>query len=136
MLIVMVLSFVIMGVSCDKGDDKATLDCTKFKAAVIDKDIAVLNSEIARLVDDLKPAPTVSDEIGHSKNIGILIQRINECDSVTAGLICYACIETLPAQTEIRVRVDSAGVLVYRIIDISTPEGAKLKFVNIHEASY
>ena len=82
---------------------------------------------------DLEPSPTKDDRIGHRKNVDILINRINaSCEQLSAEIICYACVLTLPAQTEIGVTVDSIGFSWSRTIDIFTPEDNILSFAGIH----
>jgi hypothetical protein len=95
----------------------------------------IINTEITKLVVDLNPAPTNTDDIGHLINLEILLNRIIKCDAVSAELICYACIKTYPAQSEILVTSDSMGFFVQRIIDIRTPEDGKLAFAGIHAAN-
>ena len=90
--------------------------------------------EINELTADLKPSPTEDDNIGHRKNFEILINRINvNCEGISVSMICYACIKTLPAQTELKVIVDSSGFQVTRTIDITTPEKKILSCNRIHE---
>jgi len=133
-LSILIFLMGLMVMSCNKGEDISTINCDQFKTAVISNNNETLKAEIAKLVTDLSPAPTAADVIGQGKNIGILINRINECDKVSAELNCYACIKTYPAQSEILIQADSSGVIIHRIIDITTPEAGKLTFAGIHEA--
>lgn len=128
------MSFII---SCDKeeNNDTVNVDCKQLKAGIIDYNNDILNEEITKFLNDLSPTPTEDDNIGHEININTLIERINQCDSISAELFCYACIKTYPAQSEITLETDSMGILVSRIIDIITPDDDKLKYGNIH-ASY
>ena len=82
---------------------------------------------------DLFPEATNNDAIGQSENMNLLIQRLNsQCATMEATLLCYACIKTLPAQSEIRVLLDSLEFTVERVLDISTPDDEILNFVRIH----
>jgi hypothetical protein len=63
-----------------------------------------------------------------------LVNRINsKCENISAELICYACIETYPPQSEILLTTDSVGASINRTIDILTPSKDKLSFVRIHK---
>ena len=133
---VIFFSYLLSIVSCDT-ENHATpfgLDCNLLKTGLLQNDNALISPEIAKLVKDLNPAPNNSDEIGHSNNCDILIGRLNKCENISAELLCYACIKTYPAQTEILLRIDSAGEMVSRVIDISTPEDIKLSYIRIHQS--
>ena len=94
-----------------------------------------LNLEIAKpnlesLLIDYSPEPTSEDPIGHEQNLNDFIQELNEECDLEASLVCYACIETFPEQSEVRVMLDSSGILVSSIVDIVTSE--KLTVREIH----
>jgi len=130
--------FIIFCVSsCDKTVDPdgnfEKVNCDSLNAGIINTDSRIVKSEVNKLVTDLKPKVTANDRFGHKENLSILINRLNmQCTSITAELICYACIYTNPPQSEILVSTDSIGVTIKRIIDISTPEDAILSCVRIH----
>ena len=88
----------------------------------------MVNQEINKLTADLEPV-----DGDHSKNLDTLIGRIgDENPNFKIELLCYACIETLPPQSEILITLDSSGVQVDRIIDITTPDGGLLKSRGMH----
>lgn len=136
---VLILFFVVFISSCDNfvdnpNVDLENLDCDKLKDGIINMDSKTVKSEIDKLVIDLEPSKTASDNIGHKENIDLLIKRMNtQCANISAELICYACIKTNPPQSEILVTTDSIDTVISRVIDILTPEAATLDFVRIHE---
>ncbi|MEJ2054330.1 MAG: hypothetical protein P8X42_10450 [Calditrichaceae bacterium] len=84
-------------------------------------------------MSDLKPHSSDKDSRGQFENITTLIKRINSnCDDITSELFCYACIETLPPQSEIILTADSSGTSINRIIDILTPADDKLQCLRVH----
>lgn len=92
-----------------------------------------MKAEINKLVTDLVPSKTDSDPIGHKENLALLIEQLNiQCDNITAELICYACIKTGIAQSEILVTTDSLGTDINRVIDILTPDDDTLFGWAIH----
>lgn len=120
--------------ACDKNDisPNATVDWSTLKNGVIDKDNSKVGPEISKLLTGSEPDPTGNDEIGQKANIEKLIREINKSSVLVAELICYACIETLPPQTEIRLTA-LGGVPVTRVIDISTHDDGILKYSAIHD---
>ncbi len=89
------------------------------------------------LIDDLcttyLPQPTTMDAIGHEKNINNLIQSINDdYPCAVASLVCYACIETNPAISEIRIDVQIDSNNYFVVIDLFTPEDDVISFSNMH----
>ena len=134
-----ILFFIVFISSCDKAvnnsnNDWENLDCDNLKAGIINMDSDIVKSEINKLVTDLEPVITDSDNIGHKENLDLLIEQLNtQCDNVSAELICYACIYTNPAQSEILVTTDSLGITIDRVVDISTPKDARLYCVRIHK---
>ena len=127
-----ILMLSVISVSCRKADDSSRVNCDQLKDGLINQDHEILKTEIAKLVNDLNPVPVATDAIGHEKNMDLLIKRMNECNQLTAEIQCYACIKTLPAQSEILIRLDSANTRINRILDISTPENGKMSFASVH----
>ena len=136
---VFILFFVASISSCDKavedtGIEWENIDCDNLKTGIINTDSDIVKAEINKLVTDLEPVKTDSDPIGHKDNLALLIEQLNiQCDNITAELICYACIETNPPQSEILVTTDSLGTDINRIIDIFTPDDDALSVRIIHK---
>ena len=126
---------VVLASSCDKDNisPNPNIDWNGLENAVIEKDNSKVGQEISKLLIDTEPKPIDNDLIGQKFNIDNLIAEINKSGVLTAKLFCYACIETLPEQTEITITTKSSGVSVSRIIDISTPKDGVLEYVDIHD---
>jgi hypothetical protein len=119
-------------ISCEKQDIE-NIDCEAFISALNTMDENILKSEIEKLTIDLSPHPSDEDIIGHSINLQTLIDRLNSgCDAYTASLLCYACIETYPVQSEILLEFYFGGGKQTVAIDIHTPENDILRFAGIH----
>ena len=135
---IIILVFIVCVSSCDKAvdpdGDLEKINCDSLKTGIINMDSRIVKSEVNKLVTDLKPTVTASDRFGHKENLSILISRLNtQCISIDAELICYACIESNPPQSEILVVTDSVGFPIKRVIDIFTPADSNLSCVRIHE---
>ena len=135
-ILFIVLCFFIL--SCQKDTDMLSvtwynMDCDNLRMGIINRDNDIVKFEINKLTIDLHPKVTDNDRFGHAENLDLLINRLNiHCDNISSELICYACIETNPPQSEILVTTDSAGTMVNRVIDISTPDDDILSHVRMH----
>lgn len=125
---------VLSLLACHKAKDTVVnTDCEALNTALIDRDLEVIKAQVNPLALDLPPQPASGDELGHAQNLETLVDRLNDqCDDYTASVLCYACIETLPLQSEILIELDSAGMPIERILDLTTPEDAPLAVINIH----
>jgi len=130
-LVIFLFSFFV---SCENNSEPEDLNCEKFSTGIVNLDQEIVSEELSKILSDLNPKITSTDKLGHENNLSTLIDRINsQCGNIKSELICYACIETYPLQSEIKVTTDSLGISVYRIIDILTSSEKKLSFVRIHK---
>lgn len=121
-------------ISCDKEDKIANPDCQTFAEALVFLKSDSIKEVIDILTVDLNPVIKEDDTWGQKENINLLIERLNaQCENISVSLGCYACILTLPPQSEIIITADSAGVEIKRVIDILTPKDDIPKYVNVHE---
>ncbi len=108
------------------------LPCDELRQGLSDLQTEVVKSSLDNLLRDLHPAPTTNDRTGHEENLITFISRLNgECD-IESVIECYACIKTLPAQSEVRVSFDSVGIPVVRTLDIKTPTDDVMSVLGIH----
>lgn len=129
-LILFLLAWYVL--SCTK-EVTIKIDCRKLELGLINKDPNALRSEINSAAGDLIPVPSPTDPLGHADNLNVLVDRLNShCKELTASTLCYGCVLTLPALSEIVIEVDSAGVSIDRTIDIVTPDDKVLEFRAVH----
>ena len=120
--------------SLDSLESWQSPDCKNLKDGIILLNSEITKTEINKMLSDLEPHSIDKDRGRQFENITTLIERINSnCDSVTAALICYGCIKTLPPQTEILLTADSSGTTIQRVIDIVTPDDDILQCTEIHK---
>jgi hypothetical protein len=130
------LFLAFLALSCDKVNTPAFgLNCRQLKNGIINSDQDAIGNEISKLTQDLVPKPTIEDNIGHSANFDLLIERLNQCEETSAQLICYCCILTYPAQSEILISTYSDRKNIVQIIDIITPRDSVLVYRTIHDAN-
>jgi hypothetical protein len=119
-------------ISCEKQEIES-IDCEVFIAGLATLDEGMVKSEVEKLTVDLNPHPSDEDLLGHSGNLQTLIDRLNDgCEDYTASLLCYACIYTYPAQSEILIEFFVNGNKQEVVIAIHTPENDILRFAGIH----
>jgi hypothetical protein len=114
------------------GCAKNTKSCNALQAGIFYNDLNLVKKEINELCADLYPLPTPNDPDGHRENLNKLVERIKKCSN-EAGIYCYACIHTLPAQSEIYITVFRNSTSVKKTIDISTSKNAPLRFSSMHD---
>lgn len=106
---------------------------SKFCEAVIIEDVQIVQERVNDIIQDLEPIETIEDPRGHLLNLDVLISELNLDLCMSASLLCYACIETLPEQSEVVLRVDDGGFITEKIIDVATPIGTPMFFVGMHD---
>jgi hypothetical protein len=110
---------------CDKDERNAA--CQEFRNALKAED----KEKVKEIIDTYI---IQSASLTHtSENLQRLATFISESCDVQATVFCYACIDTLPGQSEIIIRfMDGASQLV-KIIDLSNAhDDDKMKFMNVH----
>lgn len=135
LLLLLSVSFVLGSCKKDNANpaQEITCDCDALKNGIMSDNAELVKTEINQLCAGLNPSVTAADEYGHIQNLPLLAQRIaGEC-GVKATVVCYACIETLPVQSEIRVTFDQNGMTYNRVLDIKTSEQSVLSCLGMHE---
>ncbi len=131
--VILILGIIIAFNSCNSDDDQNIINCGLLKTGLINVNSELLNTEINKLTQDLQPISTANDVLGHSENLDELINRLNtNCNEITVSKICYACIDTLILQSEIKFILDSIGIQIERTVDILTSENDVLISIRIH----
>ena len=121
-------------ISCEPDNNpvNTTADCDNLISALLSFNNDKIENEFIKITNNLYPESTDDDKLGHKKNFETLLNMLNQCDSINASMICYACIETYPLQTELLIAIDSLGYKVNRIADIRTPDDNILTFLRVH----
>ena len=126
------LLFLIGFISCEKQEIES-IDCEVFINGLNIMDESIVKSEIEKLTADLQPHPSDEDMLGHSGNLQMLIDRLNNgCDGYAASLLCYACKEGYPVQSEILIELITGGNGQEVTINIHTPENDILRFAGMY----
>jgi len=118
------------------------LSCSKEKEPICHEEIceyiynendSLIQEEIARLTLDLLPKPSDYDKWGQSENLDILIERLNKYNCIVATKVCYACIYTLPPQSEVKLAVTYNREIITKIMDLLTGDEEPMKYLRLHD---
>jgi len=116
-------------IACGDNEPPA-IQCEDLKQGIINNTDDLVRGVIDNLCSDLKP--TNDDVFGHKKNLNTLVQRFEDKCDVIANIFCYACIKTLPVQSEIIITFVQDSMTYSKTIDISTPDDDILFFAGMH----
>lgn len=109
-------------------EDTASKLCDELQADMVAFSTEQVKSTLDPWLQGQLPVPTEDDPIGHEINLQNFVDRLSDDCGLEASILCYACIETFPPQSEVRVMIDSSGITVARILDIMTPDGDDVFF--------
>lgn len=118
--------------NCDKEEN---FTCVEFKdeVATLDSDPIQATNYVNALLSPLFPYPTFEDPTGHEANLILFAEKLEQHCNVDVTIECYGCIETFPVQSQVLVKIDSAGVIVNRTLDIRTPADTLMTLQGIHQ---
>ena len=136
-LLYLIPIFVVLNfTSCydkEKEQDREE-SCSNLVNGIQEMNDIPIKLEISKQTFDLVPKVTDEDPIGHMENMHKLVNRLNDlCNEIEAELICYACIETYPSQSEIKITAHSEEEDVSLVIDILLPEDDLPVYHSMHE---
>ncbi|MGC4034573.1 MAG: hypothetical protein QM764_01340 [Chitinophagaceae bacterium] len=116
---------VLSAVGCRK-DDLSSPDCGKLQQAILAGNPDEVEAEINNICASLSASNDSEQSFNEiTKAIG------TQC-KLNAVALCYNCIETLPAQSEIKITVQTSTGFKEKIIDI-TRSGNHFIFAGMHD---
>lgn len=129
--LLLLLPLAFLGLGCEKDNSER---CEGLRIAVQNDDLGTVKDIIFRFTSDLNAqAPTATDPDGHYNTYLTLIDRLNdECDMDATG-VCYACIDTLPGTSEIKLTILLGTHSVTRIIDLRPDREGRFVCTGMHE---
>lgn len=120
-LAISVLSLVLLGISACKKEMPPP-DINRFKSSLAQQDVKTLKNELSKF------------NVTYSKDgIKIFLANISKAYGVTSEQLCYSCIYTLPAQSEVKFSWMENGILIEKIVDLSYDSNNKIIVVGIHD---
>ena len=112
---------------CEKNQE--VTNCKELQTAFFNNDQTKIQQAVTEAINRLR-SKTHTQE-----NLTALAARLtNEC-GITAKILCFSCIKTLPAQSELRLSVTDGTRIVNKTIDISaiSISNETMRFVAMHD---
>jgi hypothetical protein len=101
-------------------------DCLQLQTDIISDE----KEEVKIIINDF--IQSLSSQKYTEENMNKLVAAIGQQCGITATLLCFDCIKTLPSQTEIRISCTGINGPIEKIIDITYSDDNKMIFNNIH----
>jgi|GEM_PF-3331110 len=91
--------------------------------------IEVLN----KYLSDLKPMRSNTDNLGHEHNLKIFVERLNSCNTISAEINCYACMESYPPQSSVSMKIATSdnSMPILAKVNISTNPNDVMTVVSV-----
>lgn len=130
--------FALLFSSCDNSVDSKPnawdqVNFENVKNGLINYQEDTVRFELNKVFSIMKPVVAADDEFGHKNNFNLFINEFNtRTASMDMELLCYSCIKTFPAQSELSVKINIGGGILTRIINVSTPEDSSLSMIGMH----
>ena len=114
--------------SCEKEQEAGT-KCKELQDAFFSGDETKVKEAVTKAIYTL-PSKTHSQQ-----NLTALAGSLTNQCGITAKVLCFGCIKTLPEQSEIRLSVTDGTRVLNKTIDISATSitNQTMKFVAIHD---
>jgi hypothetical protein len=125
----LLLLFICLSFSCNKPSNEwictyPLSGCELLTGSLVNNDIEGVKSQISSLISGLP-----SREY-NAANLDKLVEAISGSCKISARVLCFNCIKTLPPQSEISITFSNPSV--EKIIDLSSTPSNEMKFVNMH----
>ena len=128
-----ILPFLVFGALLTLLSCGESQMCESIHADLLSSNVSGVKDELDRWLAKMDPDANEEDPTGHQENLQSFIVRLeNKCSSLQVSLICYACIETNPSQSEVKIELDSVGHQVERVLDILTTKNDVMIITSIH----
>jgi hypothetical protein len=114
--------------SCEKEQETST-KCRELQDAFFSGDEATVKEAVTKAIYSLP------SEAHTQQNLMALAAGLTNQCGITAKVLCFKCIKTLPEQSEIRLSVNDGTRVLNKTIDISATSitNETMKFVAIHD---
>ena len=113
---------------CEK-EQAINSGCEELQSALVNADETKIKQAITEAINSL-PSKAHTEQ-----NLTALTLTLSHQCGVTAKVLCFRCIKTLPEQSEIRISATDGTGVVNKTIDISAISigDERMKFVNMHD---
>lgn len=118
--------FFFLLLSCKQDGET----CESLSADLIEFKVSAVKDELDPWLGEL--LPDQEDPDVHLQNLQSFIHRLENDCMLEGNIVCFACIETYPPQSEVSIMIDSSGHQTHRILDVLTPSDSVMTIRDIH----
>jgi hypothetical protein len=116
-----ICNLILLSNGCKK-ENVSSLDCAGFRQGLLMNDKEKVSRSVSGLLGSYS-----------REKVSQLAAAISNQCTVTATVLCFECIKTLPPQSEIKVSFTQNGSLVNKVLDISYTTQNKLRVAGVHD---
>lgn len=120
---------VLVFTCCKKQNDNKS--CSGLEMALSKNDELIMKKQLSAISRSVGKIPDNADFNQINAKLQQFVNAINIQCNLSAELICTLCIETLPAQSE--VKLTSLSNNVYSVVDLHTEPGKFIEPLGFHE---
>lgn len=120
MFVSFIITITLLLASCKK-DELTRVDCNRLKKGLLAEDVKMVSFALRHQLGSYS-----------GQNINKLSESLSGRCNISVADVCFDCVHTYPAQTEIRVSIQQSGTLIKKVIDISPTDADRMRIVNIH----
>lgn len=119
--VILILTVILLISGCKKESDDG-FDCSRFKQGVIANDKDKVATSLGGLLTSYSRA-----------NVNQLAEAVSSQCGINATVLCFDCVYTLPAQSELKISFTEGGTTIDKVLDISYSSGNKMRIVGMHD---
>lgn len=123
--VLLLLTYTLLFVSCKK--ERADSNCERLQDGIVANNVDKVKAAVNKAISQLQSRDHTA---GNLSSLATVLS--SRCDA-TAEVLCFSCIYTNPAQSEIRVSINLGGTILTKVIDITDSVSNKMVFWNMHE---
>lgn len=124
---------IYTGCSKDKDETVQSVDCVKLKQAMANDEVAVVKELINELATNIDAPAALNQYDADKFLIDELVKRLKTNCGINTEAICYGCINTFPAQSEIRLKFSAGVVSMEKTLDLIITDDGGVRCVNMHD---
>lgn len=119
--VIQILIMTLLLSACKKeGDDG--FDCSRFRQGVVANDKDKVAASLGGLLTSYS-----------RENLNQLAGAVSSRCGINATVLCFDCVYTLPAQSELKISFTEGGTTIDKVLDISYSSGNKMRIVGMHD---
>ncbi|MFT3678288.1 MAG: hypothetical protein QM781_20510 [Chitinophagaceae bacterium] len=124
---------IYTGCSKDNEHTAQSIDCVALKQAVTNDEVAVVKELINEFAANIQAPASLNGFNEYKFLIDELAKRLKTSCGISVEVLCYACIDTLPAQTEVRLKFSAGLVSIEKTLDLIVTDDNQVRCVNMHD---